>query len=131
MSNVQFINPPEIGKPVGYTHVVAVTSGKIVFISGQVALDKNGKMVGVGDFRAQTQQVFENLRAALASVGGDFSNVVKFGVYMLDADNLLIFREVRDQYVNTAQPPASTLVEVSRLFREGFLIEIEATAVIL
>lgn len=130
MSNVQFINPPDIAAPRGYTHVVEVTSGKIIFISGQVALDRAGNMVGAGDFRAQAQQVFENLQAALAAVGGDFSNVVKFGVYLLDADNLLVFREVRDQFVNTAQPPASTLVEVSRLFREGFLIEVEAMAVI-
>ena len=130
MSNVHFINPPDIARPNGYTHVVEVTSGQIIFISGQVALDRAGNMVGAGDFRAQAHQVFENLRAALAAVGADFSHVVKFGVYLLDADNLLIFREVRDQYVNTAQPPASTLIEVSRLFREGFLIEVEATAVI-
>ncbi len=130
MSNVQFINPPDIAKPNGYTHVVEVTSGKIIFISGQVALDRAGNMVGAGDFRAQSQQVFENIRSSLAAVGADFSHVIKLNLYMLDADNLPILREVRDQFVNTDQPPASTALEVSRFFREGFLVEVEAMAVI-
>jgi enamine deaminase RidA (YjgF/YER057c/UK114 family) len=127
---VRFLNPSTIAKPTGYTHVVEVTKGRIIFISGQIALDINGKMVGENDFRAQAVQVFENLKSALESVGADFSHVVKLNHYLLDAKNLLTLREVRDLYVNVEQPPASTLVEISQLFREGFLIETEAVAVI-
>lgn len=129
-SNVRFLNPSTMSTPRGYTHVIEITGGRIVFISGQVALDAAGNMVGAGDFRAQAQQVYENLKAALEAVGTDFSHVVKFGVYLLDATNLPILREVRDQYVNTAQPPASTAVQVGALFQPGFLLEIEAIAVI-
>lgn len=67
--NVRHINPPEISKPTGYTHVVEVTGGKLVFIAGQVAFDKESHLVGPGDLKAQTTQVFENIKAALASVG--------------------------------------------------------------
>src|SRR4029453_9565128 len=80
--------------------------------------------------RAQTRQVFDNLRAALEAVGAGFEQVVKLNVYLVDATQLPIVREVRDQYVNTRQPPASTAVEVRRLFREDALIEVEAVAVI-
>jgi enamine deaminase RidA (YjgF/YER057c/UK114 family) len=127
---VRFLNPSTIAKPTGYTHVVEVTKGRIVFISGQVALDINGKMVGENDFRAQAVQVFENLKSALESVGADFSHVVKLNHYLLDAKNRPTLREVRDLYVNVEQPPASTLVEISQLFQEGFLLETEAVAVI-
>lgn len=127
---VRFLNPSTIAKPTGYTHVVEVTKGRIIFISGQVALDINGKMVGENDFRAQAVQVFENLKSALESVGADFSQVVKLNHYLLDAKNRPILREVRDLYVNVEQPPASTLVEISQLFQAGFLLETEAVAVI-
>ncbi|HZR40188.1 MAG TPA: RidA family protein [Ktedonobacteraceae bacterium] len=127
-TNIRFVNPSTLATPPGYTHVVEVTRGRTVFISGQVALDQAGKIVGLHDFRAQTQQVFENLKAALASVGADFTRVVKLNMYVVDASQLLTLREVRDRYVNTDNPPASTLVEVRRLAREEFLIEIEAVA---
>jgi enamine deaminase RidA (YjgF/YER057c/UK114 family) len=116
--------------PRGYTQVVEVTGGRMIFISGQVALDAAGNMVGAGDFRAQAEQVFENLKAALEAVGGDFSHVVKFGIYVLDIVNLPVLREVRDQYVNTANPPASTAVEIRALFQPGYLLEVEAVAII-
>ena len=79
---------------------------------------------------AQTRQVFDNLRAALEAVGAGFEQVVKLNFYLVDATHLPVIREVRDQYVNTRQPPASTAVEVRRLFREDALIEVEAVAVI-
>jgi reactive intermediate/imine deaminase len=127
-TNIRFVNPPTLPTPPGYTHVVEVTRGRTVFISGQVALDPAGNVVGLHDFAAQTQQVFENLKAALAAVGADFTHVVKFTIYMLDVSQIQIVRDVRNRYINTQNPPASTLVEVRKLFREEFLIEIDAIA---
>jgi enamine deaminase RidA (YjgF/YER057c/UK114 family) len=126
----RFVNPEGIHRPTGYTHVVEVTAGRPVYVSGQVALDPAGALVGEGDLRAQARQVFENLRAALAAVGAGFDQVVKLNLYLLDAAQLPVVREVRDQYVDVRQPPASTAVEVRRLAREEFLIEVEAVAVI-
>ena len=127
-TGIRFLNPSTLATPPGYTHVVEVTHGRTVFIAGQVALDQAGRIVGLRDFRAQTQQVFENLKAALASVGADFTSVVKLNMYVVDISQLPVLREVRDRYVNTTNPPASTLVEVRRLAREEFLLEIEAVA---
>ena len=127
-TNTRFINPSTLATPPGYTHVVEITGGRTVFIAGQTALDQSGKIVGPHDFRAQTQQIFENLKAALAAVGTNFTSVVKLNIYVIDASQLPILREVRDRYINTINPPASTLVEVRRLASEEFLIEIEAVA---
>lgn len=129
-NHVKFSNPAGMAAPVGYSHMVEVTGGKLVFIAGQVALDAEGNLVGAGDMRAQMVQVFENLKTALTAAGGDFSHVIKFGFFTVDFDALLANRDVRDQYVNTGSPPASTAVEVRRLFREDFLVEIEVVAVI-
>jgi reactive intermediate/imine deaminase len=126
-----FINPPAISKPTGYTHVVEVVGGgKTVYISGQIALDVAGNVVGVGDLAAQTHQVFANLQAVLASVGADFSNIVKWTFFVLDMAQLPLIREIRNQYANPERPPASTAVEVSRLAHPDLLIEIEAIAVL-
>jgi len=130
MSNTRFINPPEIAPANGYTHVVEVANSKMVFISGQVAFDAAGNLVGKDNLQAQTKQVFENLKAALTSVGADFNHVVKFTYFMLDISQIAVVREIRNQYINTAQPPASSAVEVRKLFREDVLIEIEAVAAI-
>jgi reactive intermediate/imine deaminase len=127
---VRFVNPSTLSKPPGYTHVVEVTKGRTIYISGQIALDRSGNIVGRGDFRAQTQQVFENIKLALEAVGATFKDVVKLNVYVVDISQLQAFREVRDKFVNTENPPASALVEVRRLVRDEFLIEIEATAVL-
>jgi enamine deaminase RidA (YjgF/YER057c/UK114 family) len=127
-TNIRFLNPSTLATPRGYSHVVEITQGRIVFIAGQVALDQAGQLVGPHDFRAQTQQVFENLKAALAAVGMDFTAVVKLNIYMVDMSQLPILREVHDRYVNPHHPPANTLVEVRKLGREDFLIEVEAVA---
>lgn len=129
-SKVRFINPAALPKSSGYTHVVEVTKGQMIYISGQIALDRLGSIVGRGDFRAQTQQVFENIKAALEAVGATFKDVVKLNIYVVDISQLQGLREVRDKFVNTENPPASVLVEVRRLVRDEFLIEIEATAVL-
>lgn len=102
----------------------------MLFIAGQVPLDSTGVLIGAGDFRAQVVQVFENLGRALASGGATFRDVVKLNYYVLDASQIGVVREVRDRYLNTASPPASTLVEVRRLFRDDIAIEIEAVATV-
>jgi len=129
-SSARFLNPAAMHRPVGYTHVVETRGGRTIYISGQVALDSAGNLVGADDLQAQATQVFKNLAAALASVGASFEHVVKFTYFLLDISQIPVVRAVRDQYVNTQQPPASSAVEVRRLFRDDVLIEIEAIAVI-
>jgi enamine deaminase RidA (YjgF/YER057c/UK114 family) len=130
LTTLRFLNPSTLPTPAaGYSHVVEITRGRVIFIAGQVALDLAGKVVGSHDFRAQTQQVFENLKMALASVGLDFTHVAKLNIYLLDMSLRPILREIHDSYVNPLQPPANTLVEVRKVGREDFLIEVEAIAV--
>src|SRR5262245_12538017 len=130
MSDHRFINPDTIAKPTGYTHVVETRGQRTVYISGQVAFDLAGNIVGVDDMAAQAEQVFKNLQAALASVGATFEDVVKFTYFLVDITKIQAVRDVRNKYINTAQPPASSAVEVSRLFRPECLIEVEAIAVL-
>jgi enamine deaminase RidA (YjgF/YER057c/UK114 family) len=129
-SNARFFNPPGIAKPGGYCHVVEVTGpGRIVYIAGQLGLKPDGSIAG--DFRAQAVQAFENLKIALASVGATFDDVVKLNNYLIDIPkNLPIYREVRDKYVNTAQPPASTTVGVPALARPDAHYEVEAVVLL-
>jgi enamine deaminase RidA (YjgF/YER057c/UK114 family) len=125
--SVRFVNPAALAAPKGYTHEVSVPPGaRLVVISGQVALDSAGKVVGVNDMKAQATQVFENLRIALAAVGASFKDVIKLNTYLTSMAQGQAFRDVRDKYVNTAAPPASTTIEVRRLFRDEFLVEVEA-----
>jgi len=128
-SNIRFLNPDAIPKPGGYTHVVEVTGpGRIVYIAGQLGFGRDGN---VGDFRAQAVQAFENLKAALASVGATFDHVVKLNNYLVDIrKNLPVYREVRDKYVNTASPPASTTIGIPALAREDALYEVEAVVML-
>ena len=127
MSQTRFINPPALRKPPGYTHVVEVTApGRIVYLAGQLGIDRDGKVVG--DIRAQAAQTFENLKTELAAVGADFRHVVKFNNYLVDRAHLPAFREVRDSYLTADNRPASTTIAISGLALEGALIEIEAIA---
>jgi enamine deaminase RidA (YjgF/YER057c/UK114 family) len=110
-----------------------VLVGKTVYIAGQVALDRSGNLVGKDDFRAQVQQVFENLKAAVEAAGGDFHCVIKLNYYCaetVDASQIPLVREIRDKYVDVANPPTSTFVVVKRLVRPEWLIEVEAVAVV-
>jgi reactive intermediate/imine deaminase len=125
----RFLSPDTLPRPFGYSHVVDSPPGRIVHISGQVPLDADGQLVGEGDFAAQVRQVFENLTAALAAADVSWSDVVKLNYFVRDIGEVAALRAIRDEYVNTEQPPASTLVEVSRLFRDAVLVEIEAVAV--
>jgi reactive intermediate/imine deaminase len=127
-SVVRFVKSDALPPSPGYSQAVEVRPGRIIYVAGQVSMDRSGKLVGEGDMRAQAQQTFENLKAALEASGAKFENVVKLNYYVLDAAQLPAVREVRDKFVNAANPPASTAVEVKRLFREGFLIEVEAVA---
>jgi reactive intermediate/imine deaminase len=128
---VGFVKSDTLPPSPGYSQAVEIRPGaRIIYVAGQVALDRSGKLVGEGDFRAQTTQTFENLKAALQVSGASFDNVVKLNSYFVDMSQLAVFREVRDKYINTATPPASTAVKVAGLFREGFLLEVEAVAVV-
>jgi enamine deaminase RidA (YjgF/YER057c/UK114 family) len=129
MSNIRYINPATHAKPPGYTHVVEVTGpGRMVFIAGQLGMDRDGNFVGDGDFSAQATQVFENLKAALAAVGGGLEHIVKVTNFLTDLKHLPAYREVRERYLVGPNLPASTLVEISALARPDALIEIEAIA---
>jgi enamine deaminase RidA (YjgF/YER057c/UK114 family) len=129
MSEAVFSNPDALFSPPGYSHLVEVTGGKLVFLAGQVALDKTGALVGDGDFALQADQVFQNLRAAMESRGGALKDIIKFTIFVTDVAHLPRLRQVRDRHLDGIKtPPASTLVQVSALFRPEFLIEIEAVA---
>lgn len=129
MTDARFLNPTTLPKPRGYTHVVETTGpGRTVYIAGQLGNDRDGRLAP--DFRGQATQAFENLKAALEAVGGNIGQVVKITNYFTDINDLATFFEVRDQYVNTEAPPASTAVQISRLAREGALFEVEAIAVL-
>ena len=128
----RFLNPSTMPATRGYTHVVETTTpSRTIYISGQLGMTPEGKFAGApGDFRAQATQCFENLKAALAAVGANFEHVVKITNYFVDMAHLPIFFEVRDRYVDTKAPPASTAVQIVQLAREGALFEIEAIAVV-
>jgi enamine deaminase RidA (YjgF/YER057c/UK114 family) len=129
VSDTRFINPEELHKPPGYTHVVEATApARLVYIAGQLGVDREGKISS--DFRLQAVQTFENLKAALAAVGGRFKHVVKLNNYLTDVKYLPTFRQVRDSYLSDRNRPASTTIAISGLAREGALLEIEAVAVL-
>ena len=127
------INPPELGTPPGYSQIVDVSAGRIIFIAGQTALDRDGNVVGKSDFAAQAAQVFCNLAIALRASGCTATNLVKLTVFLTDMDNLALYREARNRFFASVTPPAApavTLVEVSKLYGPDFMIEIEAIAAV-
>jgi enamine deaminase RidA (YjgF/YER057c/UK114 family) len=112
----------------GYSHIAETVGGKTIYISGQVPLDSAGNLIGKDDLGTQARQVFLNLKTALQAVGADFHSVVKLNYFLLDISKIQIVRDVRDQFVDKQNPPASTAVEVRGLVRPEFLIEVDATA---
>jgi len=126
---VERMNPAGLAPPTAYSHVVSVRGGRTIYIAGQIALDAQGSLVGAGDLAAQTRQVFDNLAVALKAAGATFNDVVKANYYLRDASQVAVIREIRANYF-TGALPASTLVEVPRLARPEFLIEIEVVAVV-
>ena len=126
------INPPGLSRPRGYTHVVTTRGGKHVFVSGQVALDAEGNLVGKGDLKTQADKAFENLRVALEAAGASLADVVKLNTYVVGfrPQHIAVLSEVRALHLGEAALPASTLLGVQALAREGLLIEVEAVAVV-
>jgi len=128
LAQVKRTNPPTLSTPTGYTHIVEANGpGRTIYVSGQIAFDKDGKLVGAGDMKAQAEQVFKNLQAALAAAGATFKDVVKMNTYLTDMDKAPAVREVRAQYL-TDSTPASTLVQVVHLARPELMIEVEVIA---
>jgi enamine deaminase RidA (YjgF/YER057c/UK114 family) len=127
----EFFSPATLPPPVGYSHIAKVNKGTLIYLAGQVSSDASGKLVGEGNFEAQAEQVFANVKIAVEAAGGTMADIVKMNIYLVaevGQDEVPKMRAIRDRYVNKEKPPASTLVVVSRLARPGWLIEIEAVA---
>lgn len=121
--------PEGVFEAAGYSNCV-VGEGRIVAVAGQVARDADGNLVGEGDFRAQAEQVFENLRLCLAAAGATFLDVIKLNYYLADMADIVTLREIRIAAVEDENRPASTAVQVGALFQPEFLLEVEALAVV-
>jgi reactive intermediate/imine deaminase len=122
-----YVRPDGLPPVNGYSHAVAF-AGPMIVVSGQVPVDADGRLVGKDDPAAQIRQVFENLTAALAAAGAGMDQVVKLTVFLTDLADLAAFRRIRDEYVSTDKPPASSLVQVSALVNPHFRVEVEALA---
>jgi len=119
---------PDGSPPVnGYSHAVAF-DGPMVFVSGQVPVDAEGNVVGEGDVEAQVRQVFANLATALAAAGCGMEHLVKLTVFLTDIGDLGVLRAVRNEHIDPARLPASSLVQVAGLVHPAFRVEIEALA---
>ncbi|WP_406471905.1 RidA family protein [Streptomyces sp. NBC_01615] len=130
MSELTRISAPDGVTPAtAYTHVVMGT-GRFVAVSGQLALDEDGKLVGEGDPDAQARQVFENLRRCLAAAGATFDDVVKLTFFVTDMAHMPAVRAARDAHIPADRLPAASAVQVAALVRPEFLMEIEAYAVV-
>ncbi|ASZ17649.1 MULTISPECIES: RidA family protein [Bacillus] len=126
----KFINPETMPPTFGYSHVVEVSNAKrTIYISGQVAINIDGQIVGINDLATQTRQVFENIKIALEASDLNFNDVVKLTFFLTDISQMAVVRDIRDQYIDTNNPPASSAVEVRKLINDNLLIEIEAIAV--
>ena len=131
-SGLQFLNPEGLSKPKGFTQVVVAQPTKVIYVSGQVPLNAKGELVAKGDFRGQVTQVMENLKTALAAAGATMQDVIKANYYVvnLKPEQVAVIREVRSKYFSEDHPPAGTLVGVTALVQEGYMLEIEAEAAI-
>lgn len=110
----EFFSPATLPPPVGYSHVAKVNKGTLIYLAGQVSSDASGALVGEGNFEVQVEQVFANVRIAVETAGGSMADIVKMNVYLVaevDPAEVPKFRAIRDRYVNTQKPPASTLVD--------------------
>jgi enamine deaminase RidA (YjgF/YER057c/UK114 family) len=133
MPEIQIYSPDSLGKPLGqYSQITRVRASEFLFIAGQLATDRAGKLVGADDFDAQCVQVFGNIEAALASAGAGWGNVVQFTTYLVHSQDIPKFmtyrtREFPRLFKNGAYPP-NTLLMVDRLVQEPFLVEVQAVA---
>src|SRR5687767_3049707 len=115
-------SPADLPTPFGYSHVVGLPAGRLVWTSGQVGMDADGTVAE--GWEAQTRQVFENVGHALAGEGAGWGDVVKLTYYVTSVDEIATVRTVRDEFVDTAKPPTSSLVQVAGLFRPDLLVEV-------
>jgi enamine deaminase RidA (YjgF/YER057c/UK114 family) len=131
MAQKKFINPEGMARPGAYTPVVSAQGGRTLYIAGQVALNEKGELVGRGDLTAQGEQVWRNVGLALKGAGATFNDLVKINVYVVDykPEYRDLLHQLRLRHVSKENPPASTLIGVQALARDGFLIEIDAIAV--
>ena len=129
---IQRLNPPTLSKPTGYSHATLVNAGRQVHVSGQVALKASGEIVGKGDIAAQTEQVYQNLKAALSAAGADMRHVFKLVTYVVDLTpaRAAEIRKVRLAHMTEGDYPASTMVGTTALVHPDFLIEMEAIALL-
>lgn len=116
---VKFQNSTSVSTPKGYSHSAEIDLGncKMIIISGQVPLDKQGNIVGKDDLAKQAEQVFLNIKNIVEEAGGTMGNVVKTGIYMVDVSQVQVFRDIRNKFINPEKPPASPLMQVSKLFQ--------------
>ena len=121
-----FASPETLAAPTGYSHVVTIPPGRLVWTSGQVPLDQE-RAIAAG-LEAQTRLTFENVGRALAAAGAEWPDVVKLTIFVVNVGELATIRAVRDEFVNASSPPTSSLVQVAALFHPDVLIEIEAVA---
>ena len=128
MSDPTFASPDDLAPPTGYSHVVAIPAGRLVWTSGQVALDAEGNLASDDGWEGQTRLALANVGKALRVAGAGWPDVVKLTFYVVEVSALPTVRAVRDEFVDTARPPTSSLVQVAGLFRPDLLIEVEAVA---
>jgi enamine deaminase RidA (YjgF/YER057c/UK114 family) len=125
------INPWSWQDRFGFSQAWRVDGAQsVVFLSGQAAMSAEGELVAPGDFEGQARQTFENLAAVLEQAGASWDAVVKITAYLTDTSTIFDYARVRDEFVNTSQPPASTAVGVPSLALPGMMIEVEAIAVL-
>ena len=124
--NPTFASPDDLPPPNGYSHVVTLPPGRLVWTSGQVPIDADGNLAH--GWEEQTRTAFENVGRALRAAGAGWPDVVKLTIFVVDVSELATIRAVRDEFVNTASPPTSSLIQVAGLFRSDVLIEVEAVA---
>lgn len=121
-----FASPDGLAAPAGYSHVVTIPAGRLVWTAGQVPMGPDRQITE--GWEAQTRLVFQNLGRALVAGGAGWDDVVKLTLYVTDVGELETIRRVRDEFVNAGAPPTSTLVQVAGLFHPDVLIEVEAVA---
>lgn len=123
-----FASPDDLSSPPGYSHVVTIPAGRLVWTAGQIAMDADGTVVAVGVWEGQARRVFENLTRALEAARAGWSDVVKLTYFVVDVSGLAAIRAVRDEFVDRTRPPTSTLVQVAGLAHRDLLLEVEAVA---
>jgi enamine deaminase RidA (YjgF/YER057c/UK114 family) len=133
MAEIEIFNPPSLGTPLGqYSQITRVKAAELIFIAGQLAVDREGNIVGADDFESQCAQIFANIRAALESAGAGWTNIVQFTTYLVHSQDISRFMKFRTRefprMFGTAPYPPNTLLMVDRLVQEPFLVEVQTVA---